>query len=414
MLEYRCSDKYIPRGERLVTVSQINKNRDILLLKYGEVVMKGLNRSYFDSLILKRIKNVLREVDGKFSYTYSQSTLCIRGSDDADMQAAAERLKTVFGIAAVCIGKECEKTVEAITETVRTYAPYFLASAKTFKCEAKRADKAFPLTSPQICMEMGGVVLEVMPHLTVDVHNPDETLVIEIRDTFAFVRGHAEKAVGGMPVGSAGSSVLLLSGGIDSPVAGYMMAKRGLALDAVYFETPPYTSENAKEKVISLAERLAFYCGKIYLNCISITEIQDVLREKCEERLFTVLLRRFMIRLACKLAAETGAGALITGESVGQVASQTLDAITATNAVSEIPIFRPCIGLDKDEIVQISRKIGTFETSILPYDDCCVLFTPKHPNIHPKIEDLLEEEAKVDVEALVESAYATRRVIKIQ
>ncbi len=384
-------------------------NEKILLLKYGEVVMKGLNRSYFDSLIVRRVKALLGLLDGKFTLEYSQSTLCVCGDEDCDMDEAAELMKKVFGIASVCRAYRCEKTLESIRATVEEHLDELLGDAKSFKCEGKRSDKKFPLTSPALSAEIGGTVLSLRPDMKVDVNKPDVVLRIEIRDKYAAVHGGGEKGAGGMPNGSAGRGMLLLSGGIDSPVAGYVMAKRGLTLDAVYFDSPPYTGDAAWEKVHSLAEKVALYSGRIYMHTISLTEIQETLMRDCDERLFTVLLRRFMMRLAERQAKSVGADCLITGESLGQVASQTLMAIMQTDAVPTIPVFRPLIAMDKDEIVQISRKIDTFDISTLPYEDCCTVFVPKHPNTRPTTEQILAEEAKLDIEGLCERAFATAR-----
>lgn len=387
---------------------------DILILKYGEVVMKGLNRSYFDSLIIRRVKQLLAECDGSFKLDYSQSTLMIQGDDDADMEDAAERMKRVFGIAAVCRAWQCEKSLEAIQATVAEHIDELIGDAKTFKCDGRRSDKSFPLTSPALSAEVGGTVLSLKPYLKVDVKNPDVVVRLEVRDKYAAVHGGGEKGAGGMPVGSAGHGMLLLSGGIDSPVAGFLMAKRGLTLDALYFDSPPYTGEAAMEKVETLAKKLCAYCGRIFLHTISLTEIQETLMSVCDERLFTVLLRRFMMRLAEMQALDVGAAALITGESLGQVASQTLMALSITNSAPEVlPVFRPCIAMDKEDIVQISRQIDTFETSILPYEDCCTVFVPKHPNTRPTMERILEEEAKLDIEGLCKRAFETRRHKKI-
>lgn len=388
-------------------------NSKIILLKYGEVVMKGLNRSYFDNLIIKRVRYLLKTVDGEFSLDYAQSTLCIRGDENADMDTAFEKMKTVFGIASVCLGFECEKSMEAVCRTVSEHMDTLIGGAKTFKCVGKRSDKRFPLNSPQICAEVGGIILEAKPYLKVDVNDPEVSVYIEIRDKYACVHGGGEKGACGMPAGSAGHGLLLLSGGIDSPVAGYLAAKRGLAIDAVYFESPPYTGEAAKQKVVDLATKLSELCGRIYLHTVSVTEIQEVLMEKCDERMFTLLLRRFMVRLAERTARSVGAEALITGESLGQVASQTLQSIAVTNAAAKMPIFRPCITMDKDDIVVQSRKIGTFDISILPYEDCCTVFVPKHPNIRPELDKILEEEAKIPVDDLVDRAFETKTVIRI-
>ena len=381
--------------------------KEVILLKYGEIVLKGLNRHYFNTMLEKRVRRVLKNVEGDFTLDYAQSTLCVYCSDDADIDLAYEKLKKVFGIATVCRGIECEKNMEDIAKKLAENVDELLGSAKTFKCDAKRSDKKFPLKSPEICAECGGIVLENRPDMKVDVINPDRIITIEIRDRAAFIHGNGEKGAGGVPVGCSGRALLLLSGGIDSPVAGHMIARRGAAMDAVYFETPPYTGELAAEKVRTLAEKLTEYCGEIYLHSVSLTEIQETLVQTCKEKLFTLLLRRFMVRCACKLGERYGAGCLVTGESLAQVASQTMLSIGVTDAVSTLPIFRPCIGLDKEEIVVRAREIGTFETSILPYEDCCTVFTPKHPDTRPDIEEILAEEAKLDVEGLVERAIAT-------
>lgn len=387
--------------------------KEIILLKYGEIVLKGLNRSYFDNLLLKRIRTLLKESDGKFTLDYSQSTLCIRGDANADMDKAVLQMKKLFGITTVCRGVECEKDMDAIKKAIIENGERFLRGAKTFKCVAKRSDKKFPLNSPQICADCGEVILENFNGLTVDVVNPEVCITIEIRDEAAFVHGGGEKGAGGMPVGSNGNALLLLSGGIDSPVAGYMVSKRGVSVDAVYFESPPYTSEAAREKVAALAKKLSEYNGRMYLHCVSITEIQQTMMGLCETKLFTLLLRRFMMRIAEKIALDIGAEALITGESIGQVASQTTMSLAVTNAVVKMPVFRPCIGLDKEEIVVRARNIGTFDISSLPYEDCCTVFTPKHPNTRPTEELLLEEEKKLDVEGLIERAIQGKTCMKI-
>lgn len=391
-----------------------NENKKVLLLKYGEVVMKGLNRGYFESLIVKRAKEMLKKAEGNFSLEYAQSTLYVSGDEDADIDEAFSILKKLFGIATICVGYQCEKNMNSIKECVKQNAKKLVGNAKTFKCESKRSDKSFPLKSPQISSEIGGVILEAMHSLRVDVKNPDITLFVEVREKFAYVHNGGEKGLGGMPSGSAGKGLLLLSGGIDSPVAGYMMSKRGISVDCVYFESPPYTSDNAKQKVVDLASKLAEYNGKLFLNCISVTEIQEELMNKCDNKLFTVLLRRFMMRLALKNALRIGAQLLITGESIGQVASQTVPAMAVTDAIATIPVIRPLAGLDKEEIVQISRAIETFDISILPYDDCCTVFTPKHPNTRPTLEGVIAEENKLDVDGLVERAFSTRYVVEIK
>ena len=384
---------------------------EIILLKYGEIVLKGLNRNYFNQLLEKNVRRALKRIPGEYELEYAQSVLFVRGGEGSDMDLAVERLKKVFGIVAVCRGIECEKDMAVICDTVRANASELVGQARTFKCDARRGDKKFPFTSPQICNECGGVILETLPHLRVDVKEPDVIVRIEIRDNSAIVYGKREKGAGGIPVGSEGKAMLLLSGGIDSPVAGHMTAKRGVQLEAVYFETPPYTSEAAREKVISLAKKLSQYTGVIRLHCVSLTEAQEEMATKCEERLFTLLLRRFMMRTAEQIARKSGANALITGESLGQVASQTLLSMVVTDDAAHMPVFRPCIGLDKEEIVVRARQIGTFEISTLPYEDCCAMFTPKHPNTRPKLEDILAEEAKLDVEGLVARALESDQIV---
>ena len=387
--------------------------KEILLLKYGEIVLKGLNRSFFNTKLESRVRRALKSVQGEFYFDYAQSTLCISGSDDADMDEAYEKCKKVFGIATVCRGFQCEKDMDDIKQKLVENLDELLGDATTFKCDAKRSDKKFPLKSPEICAICGGTILENRPDIKVDVINPERVITIEIRDRAAFIHGNGEKGAGGVPVGSSGRALLMLSGGIDSPVAGHMIARRGAAIDAVYFETPPYTGEAAAEKVRTLAEKLTEYCGEIYLHSVSLTEIQETLVSTCKEKLFTLLLRRFMVRCASKIGEKYGAGCIVTGESLAQVASQTMLSIGVTDAVATLPIFRPCIGLDKEEIVVRAREIGTFETSILPYEDCCTVFTPKHPDTRPDMAEILEEEAKLDIEGLVQRALETDRFEKL-
>ena len=387
--------------------------KEVLLLKYGEIVLKGLNRSYFNTKLESRVRRALKSVQGEFYFDYAQSTLCVSASDDADMDTAYDKVKKVFGIATVCRGIECEKDMEDIQKKLAENIDELLGNAKTFKCDAKRSDKKFPLKSPEICAICGGTVLENRPDMKVDVINPERVITIEIRDRAAFIHGNGEKGAGGVPVGSSGRAMLMLSGGIDSPVAGHMIARRGAAIDAVYFETPPYTGEAAAEKVRTLAEKLTEYCGEIYLHSVSLTEIQETLVKTCKEKLFTLLLRRFMVRCASKLGEKYGAGCLVTGESLGQVASQTMQSLAVTDAVATLPVLRPCVGLDKEEIVVRAREIGTFETSILPYEDCCTVFTPKHPDTRPDMAEILEEEAKLDVDGLVERALATDHFVRL-
>ncbi len=388
--------------------------KEILLCKQGELVLKGLNRKWFEDLLSKRLKECLKPY-GNFKIYASQSTTYVEATDDlADIDGAFEAALKVFGFVSVSRAVVCEKNIEDIKQKAAQYLPKFFEGKTTFKAEARRSDKKFPLTSPQLAAEVGGAVLEVLPELKVKMDNPDITIRIELRETNAYIHAGAVKGAGGMPVGSNGKAMLLLSGGIDSPVAGYMMAKRGLTIDAIHFESFPYTSERAKEKVLQLARLVAIYSGNIYLNVISLTHIQEELKRLCDEEYFTLLLRRFMMRLAEKIANLNKCHALITGESLGQVASQTLAALNVTDSVVNMPVFRPCIGMDKEEIITISRKINTFETSILPYEDCCTVFTPKHPKTRPEISQILEQEKKLNIEALEKEAIESLQTIKIE
>ena len=385
----------------------MNGFKEIILCKYGEIVLKGLNRGYFESLLVKELQKRLKGC-GNYKIYKEQSTAYIEPEDeDADMDLALERAKTVFGFVTVTKACVVEKNMEAILQAAGTYLPKYLRKAKTFKAEAKRSDKTFPLKSPEISAEVGGAVLRAMPHLKVDVNAPDEIVRVEIREFGAYLHAGAEKGAGGIPTGSAGRALLLLSGGIDSPVAGYMMAKRGCIVEALHFESFPYTGEQAKEKVMQLAKEVSVYTGDMKVAVISLTKIQEALVKNCEEEYFTLLLRRFMMRLAQRVAERDGALALVTGESLGQVASQTMQALGVTDAAVSLPVFRPCIGMDKEEIIQISRKIGTFDTSILPYEDCCTVFTPKHPKTRPEIEKVIAQERKIDVQALEDEAFGT-------
>ncbi len=353
---------------------------------------------------------------GNYSVSYNQSTVYIVPNDDdaADsLDIMYDQIGKVFGFAGICRAAVCEKNLESIIDVAKRYLPEKMRGFSTFKCDAKRSDKQFPLSSPELAGEVGGAILSVMPHLRVNLNNPDVIVKIEVRETNAYIHAGQDRGAGGMPIGSAGRGMLLLSGGIDSPVAGYMMMKRGLTIDCVHFESFPYTSEAAREKVLELARELTEFCGKIKVHVISLTHIQEVLRDNCEEDYFTLLLRRFMMKLASRTAEENYCPVLITGESLAQVASQTLKALCVTEDAASVPVFRPLIGMDKEEIVRISRKIGTYDTSILPYDDCCTVFTPRHPRTQPELEKVLAEEAKVDVEALLEEAWQTRNTVVI-
>lgn len=389
--------------------------KEFILCKYGEVVLKGLNKSSFEHMMAASVRRRIAEL-GEFDVYYSQSTLYVEPKDDAcDMDEAYERVKKVFGISSLSRAIAVEKNLDAILDAARTYLPEKMAGVRTFKVEGKRADKRFPMTSPELSGEIGATLLEVMPGLSVDLHNPDLTVRVEIREKYAFLHAGAEKGACGMPAGSAGRALLLLSGGIDSPVAGYMMAKRGAELDALYFESIPYTSEMAREKVMTLAEKVCLYSGRMRVHTMNLTEIQENIKKYANEEYFTLILRRVMMRLATRLAHDRECHALITGESLGQVASQTLLALGVTDTVADLPVFRPCIGMDKEEIVTIARKIDTYDTSILPYEDCCTVFTPRHPRTRPTLSAVEAEEAKIkDLAALEDAAYETRaeRMIK--
>ena len=388
--------------------------KEILLCKYGEIVLKGANRRFFEETLCKTLRFRAKHY-GNFTITRSQSTLVIEPNDDfADIDGMFESASKVFGIVGISRCAVCEKDMKSIEETVREYIPQFLVGKKTFKVIAKRSDKRFPLDSMKICAEVGGYVLSSVPHIRVDVHDPEIVVHVEIREFGAYIHAGQFKGAGGMPVGTNGKALLLLSGGIDSPVAGYMIAKRGVQIDAVHFESFPYTSERAREKVFELAREVAQYAGSFNVHVVSLTHIQEELVKTCEEDYFTLLLRRYMMAIADRLAHRLGCGGLITGESLGQVASQTMQAIGVTDPVATLPVFRPCIGLDKEEIIRIARKIGTFETSIQPYEDCCTVFTPKHPRTRPELEKVMEQERKLDFEALVQEALDGAYVERIR
>lgn len=392
--------------------------REILLCKYGEIVLKGANRLAFEALLTRELKYRLSQV-GKFNVIRSQSTIRIEPKegwepDAATFDTAYGIVMRTFGIIAVSRCAEAPKDMRKIGEFAVPYLADALRTARTFKVETKRADKNFPLRSNEISAELGAVLLSAYPHLRVDVHNPDVEVKCEVREDAAYISAGQVHAAGGMPVGSNGKGLLLLSGGIDSPVAGWMMAKRGVKLEAVYYEAAPYTSPQAREKVVELARLVSRWSGSIFLHVVSLTKIEEELMHKCDEDYFTLLLRRFMMHIAERIAAQKECGALITGESMGQVASQTMMALGVTDSTVSMPVFRPCIGLDKEEIVQIARRIDTFDTSILPYEDCCTVFTPKHPKTHPHIEEVRAEEAKIDFAALADEAIATEEIIYIR
>lgn len=392
------------------------KMKEIILCKYGEIALKGLNKSTFESMMMKSIRRRLKKF-GEIKITKAQSTVYVEPmSEDIDTDEVVDRLSKIFGIIKLCRCCVLEKSLDSIINDSIEYIRPDLECARTFKVEAKRSDKKFPHKSPEICIELGGKILQEFPHLTVDVHKPDVVVMVEVREQNAFVHAGNLDGAGGIPVGSSGKAMLLLSGGIDSPVAGYMMAKRGAVIDAVHFEAPPYTSDRARMKVEQLAKKITDYCGDVAFYCVPFTKIQETLRDKCPEEYFTILMRRLMMEIAQRLAEKNGAQALVTGESLGQVASQTMYAMVCTDAACRLPVFRPCIGLDKTEIIDVARKIDTFETSILPYEDCCTVFTPRHPKTRPTLEAVEKAQALYDWEDMIAEAVeqTTVKMIKLE
>ncbi len=379
--------------------------QEVLLLKCGELVLKGLNRYKFEEKLLRIVHDRMKKI-GRFDIWSMQSTIYVEPQGEQDLDAALDAATKIFGINSVSRAAVCEKDIEVIKKTAEEYLGEKLKGVTTYKVDAKRSDKRFPLTSPRIGVEVGGYLSDVFPHLQAKMDEPEMTVMVEIRDKAAYVSGEKLRGVGGMPVGSNGRAMLLLSGGIDSPVAGYMMAKRGLDLAAVHFYSYPYTSKEARDKVIELADIVSNYSGKMTVLLVPFTEIQLEISKKCKEDYFTIIMRRMMMRIAQKGAEMQHCGALITGESLGQVASQTMEALGCTQAVCYMPVFRPAIGMDKEEIIDIARKIGTFETSSLPYEDCCTVFTPRHPQTKPRLQKVEEQESRIDVDGLVERAVA--------
>ncbi len=386
---------------------------EMILCKLGEMVLKGLNRRSFEERLMKTVKRRVKPY-GPFKVYVRQSTIYIEPlAENSDMDGVFEALKMVFGIVGLSRAKACAKDKDAFVECAKTYLHEQLSTARTFKVETKRADKAFPMNSIQLSQYVGGLLDEAYPNLQVDVHNPELTVRLEVRDYAGYVHTDPEPGAGGLPIGMGGKAVALLSGGIDSPVACYMMAKRGISLELVHFFSYPYTSEEAKEKVIQLARELTGYCGNMTIHIVPFTEIQEEIRRCCPENLFTLVMRRFMMRLSQAVAKRTDCKALITGECLGQVASQTMEAMMVTGQVVDLPILRPVVGMDKEEIIRLARKIGTFETSILPYEDCCTVFTPRHPRTHPALDELLEAEQELDIDALMERALSGIERVKV-
>ena len=386
---------------------------EIILCKLGEIVLKGLNRHSFEMKLMSNIRRRTQRY-GKFKIHSRQSTIYVEPVEETcDLNAAYDACKKVFGIIAIARAVPCAKEKEAIFATAKEYLGPALLAAKSFKVESKRSDKSFPMGSIQLSQWVGGALHDAFPHLTVDVHTPELTVYLEVREDAAYVHGPAEAAAGGLPIGMGGHAVSLLSGGIDSPVSSYMIAKRGVQLELLHFASPPYTSEQAREKVLQLAQELTVWCGRLTVHVVPFTEIQEEIRRKCPEDHFTLIMRRFMMRLGDRLAHELACKTIVTGESLGQVASQTIQALVVSDDVATLPVLRPLIGMDKEEIVKIARHIGTFDTSILPYEDCCTVFTPRHPKTKPNLEEVREYEAALDIDALCDKALAGREMIRL-
>ena len=388
--------------------------REIILCKLGEVVLKGLNRHSFETKLMSNIRRRTQKF-GKFRIYSRQSTIYVEPMEDScDLAGAYAGCKQVFGLIASARAVPCEKSKEAILDTARAYLGDELRKAKSFKVETKRADKSFPMGSIEISQWVGGMLHDAFPHLKVDVHDPELTVYVEVREDAAYVHAPAEPAAGGLPLGMGGSALSLLSGGIDSPVSSYMMAKRGVVLEMLHFAAPPYTSDLARQKVLQLARELTPWCGRMSVHIVPLTQIQEQIRRECPEEYFTLITRRFMMRIADRLAKEFDCRALITGENLGQVASQTMEALRVSEDVTDLPVLRPLIGMDKEEIVRIARHIGTFDTSILPYEDCCTVFTPRHPKTKPHVEEVREIESVLDIQGLVDKALSQREVVKVK
>ena len=390
------------------------KMKEMFLLKLGEIVLKGANRRTFEDVLKKNVRRRVASF-GNFKVYIMQSTVYVEPlDDDCDLDGAWEACGAVFGISSMCRCRACEKNLDAIFQAVMDYLGDEISMQKSFKVESKRSDKSFPLNSIQISQEIGGRIAEAFPNVAVDDHNPSYIVNVEVRDFAAYIHGPATPGAGGLPTGTGGRAAVLLSGGIDSPVAGYMIAKRGVELECVHFFSYPYTSERAKEKVLELARLMTRWCGRMTVDIVGFTEIQEAIRDNCREEYFTIIMRRFMMRISERIARDHGAKCLVTGENLGQVASQTMDAMAVTGAVVNLPMFHPLIGMDKEEIVTIARRIGTLETSILPYEDCCTVFTPKHPKTKPVLALVEAEEQRLDVDGLIERALANTEKVQIR
>ena len=387
--------------------------KEVIIIKLGEIVLKGLNRKSFEDRLIKNIKHRLHRV-GPCKVKNSQSIITVTPIfDDVDIDEAADCIAHIFGIAAFSRACAAEKDIESIKTAAAEYLSDQFGRINSFKVEAKRSDKKFPLTSPEIAREVGGYLADTFPDVAVDVHEPDAVVTVEIRDDAAYIHSEVLRGAGGIPVGTGGKAAVLISGGIDSPVAAYMMSKRGIELTAVHFASPPYTSERAEEKVVSLLEKVARYSGRMTMYTVPFTKLQEEIRDKCHEEYFTIIMRRFMMMIAEQIALNNECQALITGESLGQVASQTIGAIACTNEACDMPVFRPLIGMDKEEIIEISRKIDTFDISIQPYEDCCTVFTPKHPRTRPVLKNVIAEQNKIDYQPLIREAIENVKITEI-
>ena len=388
--------------------------KEIFLLKLGEIVLKGANKRQFEDKLRQNVRRRMRAY-GNFDVYLMQSTVYVEPMDEmCDVDGAWDACNSIFGLVSLCRCRACEKDMDSIFNTIEEYLGDELDCAESFKVESKRSDKRFPLTSIGISQEIGGRLAEAHPACRVDVHNPAYTVYVEIRDLAAYVHGPAVPGAGGLPTGVGGRAMCLLSGGIDSPVAAYMMAKRGVEIECVHFFSYPYTSELAKNKVLELARLVTRYCGRMTVNVVSFTQIQEAIRDNCPEEYFTLIMRRFMMEISQRIGQEHGCEALITGENLGQVASQTMQAMAVTGAVVDVPIFMPLVGMDKEEIVTIARKIGTMQTAILPYEDCCTVFTPKHPKTKPTLNQLIHAERNLDREALILQAIENTEKITVK
>ena len=387
--------------------------KEVILIKLGEIVLKGLNRKNFEDRLIKNIKHRLHFV-GPCRVRNVQSTITVTPLfDDVDIDEVEECISRIFGIAAYSRACAAEKDLEKIKSAAAEYLTEHFSRIGSFKVEAKRSDKSFPYKSPEIAREVGGFLADTFPEVAVDVHDPDAVVTVEIRDSEAYIHSEIKRGAGGIPVGTGGKAAILISGGIDSPVAAYMMAKRGIELTAVHFASPPYTSERAEEKVVELLKKVSAYSGRMTMYTVPFTKLQEEIRDKCHEEYFTIIMRRFMMMIAEQIALNNECQALITGESLGQVASQTIGAIACTNEACDMPVFRPLIGMDKEEIIEISRKIDTFDISIQPYEDCCTVFTPKHPRTRPVLKNVIAEQNKIDYQPLIREAIENVKITEI-